>query len=73
VKRNNPCTNPMTPARRTAVGSRVRRERLNAGWTQRQLATAAGVSQSLISMTEQGRWTPSPETVDRILGAMGAA
>ncbi len=73
MKRNNPCTNPMTPARRTAAGNRVRRERLSLGWTQRKLAEAAGVSQSLISMTEQGRWTPPPETVDRILAAMGAA
>ncbi|HEX6904258.1 MAG TPA: helix-turn-helix domain-containing protein [Thermoanaerobaculia bacterium] len=41
------------------------------GWNQTELARAAGMDKSLISLYELGRKKPSPKTVERLLKATG--
>ena len=55
------------------IGERIRRLRLAAGLSQRQLAKLAGVSQSLIAKIELGLVNPRVETVKRILDALEKA
>ena len=54
------------------AGDAIKRARLRAGLTQHALAVRAGTSQATISAYESGRKQPSLETLDRILGAIGA-
>jgi DNA-binding XRE family transcriptional regulator len=51
-------------------GANVRRERVNAKLSQDELADAAGVSQSAISMTELGETAPTLVLVYRLARAL---
>jgi transcriptional regulator with XRE-family HTH domain len=55
----------------TAIGARVRRERLARHWTLDQLAEAAGVSRRMVINVEQGEANPSVATLLRISDALG--
>jgi transcriptional regulator with XRE-family HTH domain len=52
------------------VGRKIRVRRLQAGLTLQRLASAVGVSQSLISQVERGLASPSITTLRRIAGAL---
>ena len=54
----------------THVRLQIRRLRLSRGWTQRQLARAAGVSSSSLGCLESGFYRLNVDTLDRILGAL---
>lgn len=49
----------------------IRERRLANGLTQAQLAIRCGSTQAAISRLERGELSPTVETVDRLLGAMG--
>ncbi len=51
----------------TEVGSRLQIVRMLNGWSQRELAKRAGVTNSTISMIEQGRVSPSVSSLQRLL------
>lgn len=51
-------------------GERVRELRLDAGLTQRQVATAAGVSDRTVSAIEMGRRGASVPVLDRLARAL---
>ena len=53
------------------VAERLRRAREERGLSQRQLAAAAGITGSMISMIEQGRTSPSVATLKKILTGLG--
>lgn len=53
------------------VGSRVRRWRLDAGLTQRQLAALAGLTQPGLAAIERGGNDPRLSTLNRISHALG--
>lgn len=55
----------------TAIGVRVRGERLSRGWTLDQLAEAAGVSRRSAINVEQGVANPSVGTLLRLSDALG--
>jgi len=57
------------PLRR--IGFVIRLLRNRAGWTQGQLAEAAGLTSSQISKYERGREMPTIQSVDKILVALG--
>lgn len=48
----------------------LRTARLDAGWTQRQLAMAARLSQSMVARLEDGERSPSRNTIDRLAIAL---
>lgn len=50
----------------------LRRSRIRAGLTQRELAERAGTSQATLSAYESGRKQPIVATLDRLLAAAGA-
>jgi transcriptional regulator with XRE-family HTH domain len=50
----------------------IERMREDAGLSQRQLATAAGISNSTLSVIERGAARPSPEVAARIAAVLGA-
>lgn len=54
------------------VGRAIRDIRRAIGWTQRDLARRAGVSQSTVAALEQGHGSVSIEMAQRVLRAMGA-
>lgn len=54
-----------------ALGELLRRLRRDAGLTGKDLAVRAGVTQSTVSQIETGRLLPVPETVDRLVEALG--
>ncbi|GGQ25197.1 helix-turn-helix domain-containing protein [Streptosporangium pseudovulgare] len=54
-----------------ALGELLRRLRKDAGLTGKELATRAGVAQPTISRIETGRLLPVPETVERLVAALG--
>ncbi|AEM38032.1 transcriptional regulator, XRE family [Pyrolobus fumarii 1A] len=54
------------------IGEEIRRLRLAAGLSQRELARLAGVSQSLIAKIEAGKVNPRVETLKKILDALEA-
>jgi quercetin dioxygenase-like cupin family protein len=56
-----------------AVGRAVRRARTNVGWSMRDLAAKAGVSQPFLSDLENGRATPSIATLYRLADTFGVA
>jgi transcriptional regulator with XRE-family HTH domain len=49
----------------------VRRARLAAGLTQRELAQRAGTAQSVVARVETGQTSPSMNTLERLLAAAG--
>jgi len=51
-------------------GDRIFRARIYRRMTQKELAEAAGMLQSVISRLETGRHVPRPETIDRIADAL---
>ena len=54
------------------MGERLRRQRLQSGFTQTELAERSGVRQSLISRLENGtRDNPSADTLRRLARALG--
>ena len=55
----------------TVAGSLIRDARLRTGLTQRALATRASTSQSTIAAYENGRKTPTVDTLLRVLRAAG--
>jgi transcriptional regulator with XRE-family HTH domain len=60
-----------TAALATALGARVRRERMSRRWTLDQLAEAAGVSRRMVVNIEQGAANPSVGILLRISDALG--
>lgn len=56
---------------RTRVGSVCRRGRLELGWSQRQVAAAAGVSQALVRLVDAGRPGASLDSIKRIAAVLG--
>jgi transcriptional regulator with XRE-family HTH domain len=44
--------------------------RLLRGWTQAEMAAAAGVHKSLLSLYEQGKTVPTPKTLGRLIAAV---
>lgn len=54
-----------------SVAELVRRSRESHGISQRTLALRAGTDQAAVSRIERGEVSPSVETVERLLGAMG--
>ncbi|MGV9796433.1 helix-turn-helix domain-containing protein [Mycobacterium sp. NPDC003449] len=59
------------PAREPALGARIRQIRRAGDVTLRQLATAAGVSESFVSQVERGVANPSMASLSRIAEALG--
>ncbi|WP_198730470.1 helix-turn-helix domain-containing protein [Mycolicibacterium baixiangningiae] len=55
----------------SAIGARVRQERLTRGWTLDQLAGAASVSRRMVVSVEQGAVNPSVGTLLRLSDALG--
>ncbi|MCU9849521.1 cupin domain-containing protein [Defluviimonas sp. WL0024] len=53
------------------TGSRLKEEREKLRLSQRQLATATGVTSGMISMIEQNRTSPSVATLKKILAGLG--
>lgn len=60
---------PMSDA--DAIGQRIRRERLDRGMTQRDLAKTVGVGAPHISKIEAGRESPSDELLKKIAEVLG--
>jgi ribosome-binding protein aMBF1 (putative translation factor) len=58
---------------RFRIGSRLLQERLSAGLTQQQLASASGVDQGDISRIERGESNPTTETLDALARPLGVA
>jgi len=55
------------------IGERLKTLRETRGLSQRQLAQAAGVTGSMISMIEQNRTSPSVATLKKILGGLAVS
>jgi transcriptional regulator with XRE-family HTH domain len=55
----------------TAIGARVKQERLARAWTLDQLAAAAAVSRRMVVSVEQGTVNPSVGTLLRLSDALG--
>jgi transcriptional regulator with XRE-family HTH domain len=53
------------------IGARIREARERAGRTLNDVATAAGVSASMVSQVERGKKVPSLKLLDRLSGALG--
>jgi transcriptional regulator with XRE-family HTH domain len=53
------------------AGDLIRDARKRAGLTQAELADRSGTSQATISAYEHGAKTPTPATLERVLGAAG--
>ena len=66
-----PEADPMTAARRVAVGSRMRQLRIQAGRTQEAVAEAAGLTRQFYLAVEAGRRTLSLDNVFAIADALG--
>jgi XRE family transcriptional regulator, regulator of sulfur utilization len=56
---------------RYRIGSRLLQQRLAAGLTQKQLASASGVDQADISRIEHGENNPTTETLDALARPLG--
>ncbi|GAB2608003.1 substrate-binding domain-containing protein [Pseudactinotalea suaedae] len=69
--------NPAVPYQiwheRPRPGELIRDARRHAGITQRSLAETVGTSQAMIARYEAGEVSPTVRSLERILGAMGAA
>ncbi len=53
------------------IGETIRAARLRRGLSQRRLALRAGTDQAAVSRIERGEISPSVETADRLLAALG--
>jgi len=53
------------------VAARIRQLRSKKGWSQEQLAEAAGLSRDAISRIERGDREPKLETLEEVSGALG--
>jgi len=53
------------------VGRLLKETRERHGLSQRRLARRAGTTQAVVSRIEQGRASPSVDTLERLLAAMG--
>lgn len=62
----------MTEATTLTTAQRIKIARVEKGWTQKQLADAAGISQANLSRYEKGTVAPGGDIVDRIMTALGA-
>jgi len=60
----------MASTLRTSIGASFRTARLDRGWTQARLGTAAGVSRSMVAVIERGGAAASLETMDRLAHAL---
>ncbi len=60
-----------TARARFKLGARVLQQRLAAGLTQQQLASASGIAQADISRIERGQANPTAETLDLLAGPLG--
>ena len=58
-------------ARRVAFGASVRRLRLEAGFTQEQLALAAGIDRPFLVQIENGKRSLLVERLDDLASALG--
>lgn len=56
---------------RFKIGARILQQRLAAGLTQEQLASASGVAQADISRIERGQANPTTQTLDALAGPLG--
>jgi ribosome-binding protein aMBF1 (putative translation factor) len=56
---------------RFKIGARLLQQRLAAGLTQQQLATASGIAQSDISRIERGQSNPTAATLEALGGPLG--
>jgi ribosome-binding protein aMBF1 (putative translation factor) len=56
---------------RFKLGARVLQERLAAGLTQKQLASASGIAQADISRIERGQSNPTTETLEALAAPLG--
>lgn len=53
------------------IGERIKKIRLNQGFTQRQVADSCGIADSAIRKYESGKVTPKYEMLQRIAAALG--
>ncbi|HEY7950970.1 MAG TPA: helix-turn-helix transcriptional regulator [Solirubrobacterales bacterium] len=53
------------------TGELIRQARERHGLSQKRLALRAGTDQAAISRIERGETSPSPETIERLMAAMG--
>ena len=56
---------------RQAIGRRIKRLRLDRGWTQSDLQDATGAVRTTIAHWERGFWTPSATAFVRLADAFG--
>ena len=56
-----------------STGQRIKAARIEKGWSQKQLAEAAGVQQADVSRWERGKVAPQASQVDRIMRAIGSS
>jgi ribosome-binding protein aMBF1 (putative translation factor) len=56
---------------RFKIGARILQQRLAAGVTQQELASASGIAQSDISRVERGQSNPTAETLEALAGPLG--
>lgn len=57
---------------REDLGSRIRKRRETAGWTQMELSSRAGIGRVTLARIEKGEHSPRTETLTAIARAMGA-
>ncbi len=57
---------PAVEYARASMARTIIRDRVAAGWSQRELAKRAGIRVETLCRIETGKHTPSPATVDRI-------
>lgn len=60
-------------SRENLLGEILRRARLTAGLTQEALAHAAGIDRTYVSMLENGKASPTLETLFRLCEALGVS
>lgn len=61
----------IVPQPESSAGAKIKTYREAKGWNQKELAERADVSPSTISGAENGRFTPSPDILQRIADALG--
>lgn len=64
-----PDKQPLTETKR--IGRRIAALRKDQGLSQRALAAKAGIGQTQVVNIEMGHYSPSIETLSKIIGAMG--
>lgn len=58
-------------ASRTQIGEKIRQERKTLGYTQQKLSQLSRINKTTISEIENGRFTGSFDTFERVLDAVG--